>query len=77
MKASQAVELLKELGDKHIAVQWFSMEDYEQNTGTKMARDVWELATIMFDHEPVTMDVFELELCIEQAAEAIELGDDM
>jgi hypothetical protein len=31
----------------------------------------------MFDHEPVTMDVFELELCIEQAAEAIELGDDM
>jgi hypothetical protein len=35
MKASQAVELLKELGDKHIAVQWFSKEDYEQNTGMR------------------------------------------
>jgi hypothetical protein len=77
MKASQAVELLKELGDKHIAVQWFSKEDYEQNTGMRISSDVWELSTIMFDHEPVTMDVFELELCIEQAAEAIELGDDM
>lgn len=77
MKASQAVELLQELGDKHIAIQWFSKEDYEHNTGNKIPSHVWELSTIMFDQEAVAMDVFELELCIKQASETIESGVDM
>ena len=73
MKVSRAIALLSEENpDLEIMVQWFTKEHIEANMQIEITDSHWELAVSSFDEGEVSMDDFQVQWCLDDAAEKLE-----
>ena len=73
MKVSRAIALLSEVNpDLEVMIQWFTKEHVEANMQIEITDSHWEAAVSSFDEGDVSMDDFQVEWCLNDAAERLE-----
>jgi hypothetical protein len=73
MKVSRAIALLSEENpDSEVMVQWFTKEHVEANMQIEITDSHWEGAVSSFDEGDVSMDDFQVQWCLDDAAEKLE-----